>query len=126
MAQTARLVVVVLAALLLTPFRAIPAASQESARGFAGLAPTLPMGWASWNGYFCDYDEQTIRDQADALVATGMRDLGYRYVIIQECIAPAGDENGNLVVDAKRFPHGIQALADYIHSRGLKAGSLPV
>jgi len=80
------------------------------------------MGWASWNRYFCDYDEQTIRDQADALVATGMRDLGYRYVIIQECIARDRDANGNLVVDAKRFPHGIQPLADYIHSRGLKAG----
>jgi alpha-galactosidase len=56
--------------------------------------------------------EQTIRDQADALVATGMRDLGYRYVIIQECIARDRNANGNLVVDAKRFPHGIQPLAD--------------
>jgi alpha-galactosidase len=101
---------------------AIPAASQGPVPAAAALAPTPPMGWASWNRYFCDYDEQTIRDQADALVATGMRDLGYRYVIIQECIAPNRDATGNLVVDAKRFPHGIGALADYIHSRGLKAG----
>jgi len=121
-AQTARLAVVMFAALLLASVSAIPAVSQDSARRFASLAPTPPMGWASWNRYFCDYDEQTIRNQADALVATGMRDLGYRYVVIQECIARDRDENGNLVVDAKRFPHGIESLADYIHSRGLKAG----
>ena len=121
-AHPARLAVVVLAALLVASVSAIPSASQDSVSGFASLAPTPPMGWASWNRYFCDYDEQTIRDQADALVATGMRDLGYRYVIIQECIARDRDANGNLVVDAKRFPHGIQPLSDYIHSRGLKAG----
>ena len=86
------------------------------------VAPTPPMGWASWNYYFCNYDEQTIKDQADALVSTGMRDLGYRYLIIQECIVPSRDEHGKLVPDAKRFPHGIPALVDYIHARGLKAG----
>jgi alpha-galactosidase len=88
----------------------------------SNLAPLPPMGWASWNHYFCDYDAQTIRDQADALVSSGMRDLGYKYVIIQECIAPGRDAAGNLVVDAQRFPQGIKALADYIHARGLKAG----
>jgi alpha-galactosidase len=80
------------------------------------------MGWASWNHFFCDYNEQTIRDQADALVSTGMRDLGYRYVLIQECIAPSRDSQGNLIVDPARFPHGMKALVDYIHARGLKAG----
>ncbi len=86
------------------------------------LAATPPMGWASWNHYFCEYDEKTIRQQADALVSTGLRDLGYKYVLIQECIAPGRDTNGELRVDAKRFPHGIAALAQYIHERGLKAG----
>ncbi|MGO8719072.1 MAG: alpha-galactosidase [Acidobacteriaceae bacterium] len=88
----------------------------------AHLAPTPPMGWASWNHFFCDYNEQTIRDQADALVSTGMRDLGYRYVLIQECIAPSRDSQGDLVVDPVRFPHGMKALVNYIHERGLKAG----
>lgn len=88
----------------------------------SGLAPLPPMGWASWNHYFCDYNAQTIRDQADALVSSGMRDLGYKYVLIQECIAPTRDASGNLVVDAKRFPNGMKALVDYIHARGLKAG----
>jgi alpha-galactosidase len=80
------------------------------------------MGWASWNHFFCEYDEQTIRQQADALVATGMKEAGYQYVIIQECIAPGRDEKGNLAPDAKRFPHGMKALADYIHGKGLKMG----
>jgi len=80
------------------------------------------MGWANWNYYFCDYDEQTIRTQADALVSTGMRDLGYQYVIIQECIASARDEQGRLVPELRRFPNGISALVQHIHSKGLKAG----
>jgi alpha-galactosidase len=110
---------VVIAGLLLA---SATAASHGGTPAVTRLAPTPPMGWASWNRYFCAYDEQTIRDQADALVTTGMRDLGYQYLIIQECIAPGRDEAGNLVVDAKRFPQGMKPLADYIHSRGLKAG----
>jgi len=86
------------------------------------LAATPPMGWASWNHFFCDYTDGTIRAQADALVSSGMRELGYKYVEIQECIAPARDKQGNLIVDSKRFPHGMKPLVDYIHSRGLKAG----
>src|ERR1700760_3059925 len=68
-----KLVLFVLAASLL-PARAFPA-QQE-------LAPTPPMGWASWNHFFCEYNDQTVRDQANALVKTGMRDLGYKYVLI--------------------------------------------
>lgn len=60
-----------------------PAFSQAAAVSQPGLAPTPPMGWASWNRFFCDYNDQTIRDQADALVSSGMRDLGYRYVLIR-------------------------------------------
>jgi alpha-galactosidase len=100
----------------------LPIFAQAGANPQANLSPTPPMGWASWNHFFCDYNEQTIRDQADALVSTGMRDLGYRYVLIQECIAPGRNANGELVVDPVRFPHGMKALVDYIHARGLKAG----
>jgi len=56
--------------------------SQAASVAQSGLASTPPMGWASWNHFFCDYTDQTIRDQADALVTSGMRDLGYRYVLI--------------------------------------------
>ena len=99
-----------------------PVLSQTPPSSPANLAPTPPMGWASWNHFFCDYNAQTIRDEADALVSTGMRDSGYRYVLIQECIAPSRDSHGALVVDPVRFPHGMKALVDYIHARGLKAG----
>lgn len=101
---------------------AASSARAQSTTAWPDLAPAPPMGWASWNHYFCDYTAQTIRQQADALVSTGMRDLGYKYVLIQECIAPSRDAAGNLVVDPKRFPHGIKPLVDYIHSLGLKAG----
>ncbi len=100
-----------------------PAFSQATEAPQRNLAPTPPMGWASWNHYFSDYNDQTIRDQADALVSSGMRELGYRYLLIQECIAPGRGAGGSLVVDAKRFPHGMKELVDYVHSRGLKAGS---
>jgi alpha-galactosidase len=97
--------------------------SQATAVSQPGLAPTPPMGWASWNRFFCDYNDQTIRDQADALVSSGMRDRGYRYLLIQECIAPGRNADGSLIVDAKRFPHGMKDLVDYVHSRGLLAGT---
>ena len=100
-----------------------PAFSQASAVSQPGLAPTPPMGWASWNHFFCDYNDQTIRDQADALVSSGMRDLGYRYVLIQECLTLGRNADGSLIVDPKRFPQGMKALVDYVHSRGLKAGT---
>ncbi len=99
-----------------------PMFSQPAPPSLSNLAPTPPMGWASWNHFFCDYNDQTIREQADALVSTGMRDLGYKYVLIQECIAPARNANGNLMIDSNRFPHGMESLVNYIHARGLKAG----
>ena len=101
------------------------ASAQQLDASFATLsssAPMPPMGWAGWNRFFCDYNEATIREQSDALVSTGMRELGYRYVLIQECIAPGRQSDGTLLVDPVRFPQGMKPLIDYIHSRGLKAG----
>ena len=87
-----------------------------------GLARTPPMGWNSWNHFACNVNEQTIRETADAMVASGMRDAGYRYVVIDDCWQVARDANGALVADPQRFPHGIKALADYVHSKGLLFG----
>jgi len=88
-----------------------------------GLAPTPPMGWNSWNKFGCRIDEQLIRGTADAMVSSGMKDAGYRYVNIDDCWeAPERDANGNLTTDAQRFPSGMKALADYVHSKGLKIG----
>ncbi len=97
-----------------------PVTALVTAHG--SVAPLPPMGWASWNHFFCEYNEQTIRAQADALVSTGMRESGYKYVVIQECIARQRDNGGNLIVDATRFPSGMASLVSYIHHLGLKAG----
>ena len=87
-----------------------------------GLALTPPMGWNSWNKFACDVNEQTVRDTADAMVSSGMRDAGYQYVVIDDCWHGPRDANGFITADAKKFPSGIKALADYVHSRGLKFG----
>lgn len=88
-----------------------------------GLAPTPPMGWNSWNKFGCQIDENLIHETADAMVRTGMKDAGYQYVNIDDCwMAPQRDANGDLQPDPVRFSHGIKALADYVHSKGLKLG----
>jgi len=87
-----------------------------------GLALTPPMGWNSWNKYGCDISEATIRKQADAMVASGMKQAGYAYVVIDDCWHGERDATGNIHADALRFPSGIKALADYVHDRGLKFG----
>ena len=87
-----------------------------------GLALTPPMGWNSWNKFACDVNEQTVRDTADAMVASGMRDAGYQYVVIDDCWHGPRDANGFITADAQKFPSGIKALADYVHARGLKFG----
>jgi alpha-galactosidase len=59
---------------------------------------------------------------ADAMVRSGMKDAGYQYVVIDDCWQVERDQNGNIIADAKRFPSGMKALADYVHSKGLKFG----
>ena len=87
-----------------------------------GLALTPPMGWNSWNKFACNVSEDLIKQAANAMVSSGMKDAGYRYVVIDDCWQVDRDAQGNIVADAKRFPSGMQALADYVHSKGLKFG----
>ncbi len=89
---------------------------------FEGLADTPPMGWNSWNTFDCDVDETMIREMADAMVETGMRDAGYEYINIDDCWHGERDEEGNIQVSEEHFPSGMKALADYVHSKGLKLG----
>lgn len=84
---------------------------------------TPPMGWNSWNTFGHEISDQLIRDTADKLVETDLAACGYEYVVIDDCWAlHERDENGRLVPDPAKFPHGIKALADYVHSKGLKFG----
>jgi alpha-galactosidase len=93
-----------------------------AARPANGLALVPPMGWNSWNHFGCDISEATIRKQADAMVSSGMRDAGYQYVVVDDCWHGERDGQGDIQADPRRFPSGIGALADYVHSRGLKFG----
>jgi alpha-galactosidase len=87
------------------------------------VAATPPMGWNDWYTFFCDVNEQLVEQTADAMVSSGMRDAGYRYVNLDDCwAASARDANGHLQADPKKFPHGMKAVADYVHARGLKLG----
>ena len=100
------------------------AATAKTNKSVTELAPTPPLGWANGNSLGCNDDEGTIRAIADHMVSSGMRDTGYSYLIIQECIVRAGHraDDGTLLPDPQRFPHGIPALVAYIHGKRLKAG----
>ncbi|MDR3653629.1 MAG: glycoside hydrolase family 27 protein [Paludibacter sp.] len=92
------------------------------AQKFQGLVQTPPMGWNSWNRFACDINEKIIREAADAMVSSGMKDAGYEYIVIDDCWQVSRDSLGFIQADPKKFPSGIKALADYVHSKGLKFG----
>ena len=96
--------------------------AQDKPAPSANLALTPPMGWNSWNKFGCNVSDDMISGMADAMVKSGMKDAGYQYVVIDDCWQVARDKDGNIVADPQRFPHGIKALADYVHSLGLKFG----
>ncbi|GIG62878.1 hypothetical protein Lfu02_72500 [Longispora fulva] len=114
-------VLTLLAGLVAVPFApAGPAAAADN-----GLALTPPMGFNNWNTTRCGtvFNETTIRGIADKFVSAGLKAAGYQYVNLDDCWAvPDRDAQGNLVTDSNRFPSGIKALADYVHSKGLKFG----
>ncbi|HVV73505.1 MAG TPA: alpha-galactosidase, partial [Verrucomicrobiae bacterium] len=86
------------------------------------LCLTPPMGWNSWNAVGEKVNETIVREAADALVTSGLKDAGYQYVVIDDHWEGGRDAEGHLVPNPKKFPSGIKALADYVHSKGLKLG----
>lgn len=96
---------------------------NSTAQKFENLALTPPMGWNSWNSFECDgVNETVIKEAADAIVSSSMKDAGYEYVVIDDCWQIGRDDNGRIIIDKEKFPSGIKALADYVHSKGLKFG----
>ena len=88
-----------------------------------GLVRTPPMGWMSWMYYTTDVSEAIIKGVADELAAGGYRDAGYEYVCIDDGWSTSRDATTHeLIADPKKFPSGMKALADYVHSKGLKFG----
>jgi alpha-galactosidase len=85
-----------------------------------GLAKTPPMGWNSWNKFAGRVDDAAVREMADAMAGNGMRDVGYQYINIDDTWEAGRDPQGKITTN-KKFP-GMKALADYVHSKGLKIG----
>ena len=109
-----------LAGLALLAATALPCLAKAQAN--PTLASTPPMGWNSWNKFGCDVSDKLIREMADAMVTSGMKDAGYQFVNIDDCWQVSRDSSGTIVADPERFAPGIKALADYVHSKGLKFG----
>ena len=102
------------------------AAGSTSAGGTTAtgvLAATPPMGWNSWNKFAGNITDTLVRGIADAMVSTGMQAAGYQFINIDDMWQAANrDSSGNIVPDGTKFPNGMKALADYVHSKGLKLG----
>lgn len=81
-----------------------------------------PMGWNSWNTFAQNINEDLIMEIANVMAEEGYADAGYEYVIIDDCWSLRERVNGKLAPNPKLFPHGINYLSDYIHSKGLKFG----
>lgn len=98
------------------------------------VALTPPMGWSTWNLLGCGdgisegilWDENTIKSIADAMITSGLKDVGYEYINLDDCWGQLDQAerrvSDSLKYDTKKFPSGINSLADYIHSKGLKLG----
>jgi hypothetical protein len=96
-------------------------AAQAGPEQVAVASP--PMGWASWNAFGAKIDAKIIKEQADALVSSGLAAAGYDHVNIDEgWWQGTRDEQGNIVIDEAEWPGGMAAIAEYIHGKGLKAG----
>ncbi len=115
---------------------ATSALATEAVLPRPSLAPLPPMGWNSWNCLTEHPTEKAVREMADAMVSSGMKDAGYQYIVVDDYWEQGRvskperkveersgcDTKGILLADPVRFPSGIKALADYVHSKGLKFG----
>lgn len=87
-----------------------------------GLGLTPQMAWNSWNAIGCHINETLIKQMANAVISTGLNKIGYTYVNMDDCWAASRNASGFIEPDPTAFPSGIKALADYVHSLGLKFG----
>ncbi|WP_298120953.1 glycoside hydrolase family 27 protein [Flavobacterium sp.] len=96
---------------------------KQEVSKFEGLANTPPMGWNSWNTFETNIDEKLVKETADIMVASGMKSAGYTYIVLDDgWMTKERDSNGDLVPDPVKFPSGMKALVEYVHSKGLKFG----
>lgn len=95
----------------------------QTAGKFEGLAMTPPMGWNSWNTFATNIDEKLVKETADIMVSSGLAAAGYNYIVLDDgWMTKERNANGDLVPDPVKFPNGMKAVIDYVHSKGLKFG----
>ncbi|MGZ3925670.1 MAG: glycoside hydrolase family 27 protein [Mucilaginibacter sp.] len=110
-------------AFLLSALFLMATSVQLFAQKSEDLAPTPPMGFNTWNTFQTHIDEPLLKGMVDSYVSSGMRDAGYTYFVLDDgWMAMDRDSNGQLVADPKKFPNGMKAFADYVHSKGMKFG----
>ena len=89
---------------------------------FDKLALTPPMGWNSWNTFRMDISEELIKETVDLFIEKGLKDAGYEYIVIDDGWQSHRDSYGNIIANTEKFPSGIKALIEYVHSKDLKFG----
>jgi len=109
-------------ALLLSACIAIALCNLQAQSGFDELALTPPMGWNSWNTFRLNIHEDLVREVADIFEEKGLKEAGYEFIVIDDGWQIDRDAEGYIMVNQEKFPKGIKALSDYVHSKGLKFG----
>ncbi|KAF2266167.1 glycoside hydrolase [Lojkania enalia] len=89
---------------------------------YNGLNMVPQMGWDNWNAFGCSVSESLLLNTAKKIVDLGLRDLGYEYIVLDDCWSSGRNSSGYLVADSAKFPSGMKYVADQIHSLGLKFG----
>jgi alpha-galactosidase len=101
----------------------IPSCHAAPGLSYNGLALTPQLGWDTYNAYQLDYNETTIRTNAERLVNLGFRDIGYKVVIFDDAMTERNrSDDGTLIANSEKFPNGLKPLVDDLHSLGLQFG----
>ncbi|GAO51779.1 hypothetical protein G7K_5872-t1 [Saitoella complicata NRRL Y-17804] len=87
-----------------------------------GLAKIPQMGWNTWNHYACNINEYGVLTSAQQLVSECLLDLGYEYLVMDDCWSASRNSTGHLQANTTKFPRGIGPLVDEVHGMGLKFG----
>ncbi|CAI4036664.1 hypothetical protein SMKI_15G5150 [Saccharomyces mikatae IFO 1815] len=93
-----------------------------SSPSYNGLGLTPQMGWDNWNTFACDVSEQLLLNTADRISEIGLKDLGYKYVILDDCWSSGRNSNGTLVADKNKFPNGMDHVARHLHNNNFLFG----
>lgn len=103
--------------ILFSSLLAAPAAALNN-----GLARTPQMGWNNWNSLGCDVSQDLLLDTSRVLLDSGLRDVGYEYVVLDDCWQGERGKDGYITYDAEKFPNGMKYIAEELHKMGFLYG----